>query len=89
VELYRQGRGHIDLVILDLAMPRVSGREALQKLLHLDPGVRVLFASGYAAEQVAPEEQRQVLGFVAKPYRPEELIRLVRHALEGTGSRRD
>src|SRR5439155_15899441 len=59
VEIYRRERGQIDLVILDLTMPGLSGRDAYQQLLQIDPEVRVLFASGYAADEVAqlPKER--------------------------------
>src|SRR5581483_800770 len=80
VETYRRERS--DLVVLDLTMPRLSGREALRHLREIDPEVRVLFASGYTAEHLRDEEQRQVLGFVKKPYRPEDLAYAVRTALD-------
>src|SRR5262245_24280513 len=69
VKVYEQRRGRIDLVLLDLTMPRMSGREAFARLLEVDPGVRVLFASGYSAEQVNAAGHPRALGFVAKPYR--------------------
>jgi PAS domain S-box-containing protein len=80
VETYRRERS--DLVVLDLTMPRLSGREALRQLRAIDPGVRVLFASGYTAEHLRPEDHEQTLGFVKKPYRPEDLAYAVRAALD-------
>ncbi len=80
VETYRRERS--DLVVLDLTMPRLSGREALRHLRAIDPEVRVLFASGYTAEHLPAEEQGQALGFVKKPYRPEDLAYAVRAALD-------
>ena len=65
VETYRRERS--DLLVLDLTMPRLSGREALRQLRAIDPGVRVLFASGYTAEHLPAAEQGQALGFVQKP----------------------
>jgi DNA-binding response OmpR family regulator len=41
----------VDLLILDLTTPPLSGLDTLHKLRETDPSVRVLFASGYAAEQ--------------------------------------
>jgi CheY-like chemotaxis protein len=80
VETYRRQRS--DLVVLDLTMPRLSGREALRQLRAIDPNVRVLFASGYTAEHLHAEEQALALGFVKKPYRPEDLAYAVRTALD-------
>jgi PAS domain S-box-containing protein len=82
VEVYRDQHARIDLVILDLTMPRLSGRDAFRRLLEVNPAVRVLFASGYSAEQLTDADQRKALGFVNKPYRPEELARVVRTVLD-------
>jgi PAS domain S-box-containing protein len=78
LDVYRRRKGEIDLVILDLTMPRLSGRDTLRQLLEMDPRVRMLFSSGYSAEQVTGPERDGVLGFVNKPYRPQELARQVR-----------
>jgi PAS domain S-box-containing protein len=82
VELYRRERGHIDLVVLDLTMPRLSGQDTLRQLVQIDAGVRVLFASGYSAEHIAGPSGDHVLGFVGKPYCPQELALAVRTALD-------
>jgi two-component system, cell cycle sensor histidine kinase and response regulator CckA len=82
VEQYRRRMGQIDLVILDLTMPRLSGRDTLRQLLQMDPRVRVLFSSGYSAEQIAAPDREGVLGFVNKPYRPQELAQSVRAVLD-------
>jgi CheY-like chemotaxis protein len=82
LEIYQRERHRIDLVILDLTMPRISGREAFRRLRELDPEVRVLFASGFAGEQILPSEREHVLGFVSKPFRPADLVQAVRAALE-------
>jgi CheY-like chemotaxis protein len=82
LQVYRQHAEPIDLVILDLVMPRLSGHDTLRQLQQLDPRVRVLFSSGYSAEQVTETIQDGVLGFVHKPYRPQELAQKVRGILD-------
>jgi two-component system cell cycle sensor histidine kinase/response regulator CckA len=82
LEVYQQHLGTIDLVILDLTMPRLSGRDALRRLLQIDPGVRVVYSSGYSAEQFAEDGRQGVLGFVNKPYRPQDLAAAVRRVLD-------
>jgi PAS domain S-box-containing protein len=82
LEVYRRERGRIRLIILDLTMPRLSGRDTLRRLRQLDPNAPVVFVSGYAAEQVLQGERDQILGFVSKPYRPEDLVHEVRAALD-------
>jgi FixJ family two-component response regulator len=69
-------------VVLNLEMPRLSGRAALEQLLQLDPGVRVVIASGLGGEQLPAVGNVEGLAFVAKPYREEDLLAAVRAALD-------
>jgi two-component system cell cycle sensor histidine kinase/response regulator CckA len=80
VEMFQRER--VDLVVLDLTMPRLSGRDALKQFLQIDPAACILFASGYNPEHLSPAEHEQVYGFVSKPYRPEDLAAAVRAALD-------
>lgn len=82
LEIYRQDRGRIDLVIMDMLMPGMGGAETFQELKGIDPGVRVLLSSGYAMD----EEVQQVMaagarGFIQKPYRIAKLSHKVAEAL--------
>ncbi|OAI55144.1 hypothetical protein AYO44_00060 [Planctomycetaceae bacterium SCGC AG-212-F19] len=88
LELYDRRKGEIDLIILDLTMPRLSGQDTLRQLLQHNPHVRVLFSSGYSAEQLTGPDRNGVLGFVNKPYRPQELAQCVRAALDQVGKGR-
>jgi signal transduction histidine kinase/CheY-like chemotaxis protein len=81
VEIYRDRPGEIDLVILDLRMPRLSGREALRQIRLVDPLARILFSSGFSVETITETEADGVLGFVSKPYRAQDLARAVERAL--------
>jgi CheY-like chemotaxis protein len=81
VELFRREHTGIDLVILDLMMPRVSGRDAFQAMTAITPDVRVLFSSGYSTDDLS--DVTGSLGMLAKPYRPNELLAAVRRALAG------
>jgi two-component system cell cycle sensor histidine kinase/response regulator CckA len=82
VEVYREHAAGIDLVILDLMMPRMSGRDAFRRLLAINPAARVLFSSGYSGEHLTEDDRDRAAGFVNKPYRPEELAGTVRAALD-------
>jgi CheY-like chemotaxis protein len=79
LETYSEMQREIGLVVLDLTMPRLSGRDTLKRLREIDPTVRVLLSSGYSVDQV--QDTAWAVGFVSKPYRPEELARAVRNAL--------
>ena len=75
---------NVDLVILDSVMPRLSGRETLRELVQLKPDIRVLFSSGFSTEPLSPTEYPQVLGFLPKPYRMEQLLQKVHEILRAT-----
>ncbi|MGN0878474.1 MAG: response regulator [Oligosphaeraceae bacterium] len=84
VETYRGNPGGIDLVIMDMVMPEMNGREAFERLKACDPGVRVLLSSGYVSEEDAHYVMEAgALGFLRKPYRLRELAREVRRILDG------
>jgi PAS domain S-box-containing protein len=79
LDLFRVGRADIDLVILDLVMPRLSGRDASKAMAEIDPAVRILISSGYSADDVS--DIPAAMGLLSKPYRPSELLAAVRGAL--------
>jgi len=82
VDVYRRDRAAIAVVVLDMTMPRLSGRDAFLQLRQIDPAVNVIFTSGYAAESLDADEVAGACGFIRKPYRPAELARAVRDALD-------
>src|SRR5262249_18712846 len=82
VDLFRKHRGEIAVVVLDLTMPLMTGQEALRELKKIDPRVRALYASGYSADSLAAMDPGDVLGFLQKPYRPDELVAAVRSAID-------
>jgi PAS domain S-box-containing protein len=79
VEVFDRERANVDLVIMDVTMPRMSGRDAYRELVRLDPEARVLFSTGYSAEELA--ELDGAVGLLNKPYRPDELLAAVAEAL--------
>ncbi len=79
LEIYRTRKDEISLVILDLLMPEMSGRDCLMELLKIDPSVKVLIASGYAPEdELHKEISPLVKGFLHKPFEIAELLTSVR-----------
>ena len=75
--------GRVDLVVLDATMPTMNGRQAFDAIRRLDPTARVLFASGYPASQSLPEEPDPHVGFLNKPYTPNQLALAIRQMLDG------
>ncbi len=82
LEIYQEQDSPIDLVLLDLNMPGMGGHKCLQKLLRLDPQIKVVIASGYAANGQGKDTLASgAKGFIGKPYQLKELATMVREVL--------
>jgi two-component system, cell cycle sensor histidine kinase and response regulator CckA len=83
LEIYQRKKDRIHLVILDLIMPNMGGKDCLKRILDINPEARVLIASGYANDTSTKEcVDLGAKGFVAKPFRFKELLKQVRSALD-------
>ena len=82
-EISRSHAGSIDLLVTDVVMPEMSGKDVADRLLREREGMRVLFMSGYTYDMIA---QRGVLhagsSLLEKPFTPEQLTRKVREVLD-------
>ena len=82
VDVYRKHQSEIDLVILDIIMPDLSGGEVFDRLLDMNPEVRVLLSSGYSIEDQAAEIlDRGCDGFIQKPFQLDQLHRNIREIM--------
>ncbi|MCI0398028.1 MAG: PAS domain S-box protein [Chloroflexi bacterium] len=78
IHLYQEQAADIDLVLLDLSMPGLSGEETFRELQRLNPQVQVILSSGYSAAEVNRAFQgRGIAGFIQKPYDWETLASAV------------
>jgi signal transduction histidine kinase len=85
VDQYRAHAREIDLLVLDVIMPRMSGSDAHDRILAQDPGARALFISGYTADALGTKGlSTTTTRFLSKPMSPLELLRKVRAVLDGT-----
>ena len=83
IQIYQKNRKKIALVILDMIMPGLSGKETFLKLKELNPKIKVLLSSGYSTNEGVGEILKEgVGGFIQKPYRDEDLIGKVREVLD-------
>ncbi len=74
------GRSHIRIVVSDLVMPVMGGRELIEWMSHNHADVPIVLVSGYAEDSHGL--QGRVAGILAKPYSPAELTKAVRDALQ-------
>ncbi len=86
LRLIHEYPGKIDLVVTDIVMPLMGGRELADNIRKTDPNIRVLFTSGYTDDAIV--SQRLVdpgFAFLQKPFTPADLTRKVREVLDGAG----
>jgi len=85
VDVYGQDPDGIDLVIVDLMMPKVDGVETIQRLRELKAGVRTLVVTGYVHQKDLPERLAgEPCPFLRKPFSRVELSRRVRQVLDSS-----
>jgi len=83
LNIYGKQRSEISLVILDLIMPEMGGKQCLGELLKIDSQVKVLIASGYsAAGETKKAIESGARGFVGKPYDMRHMLNAVREVLD-------
>jgi DNA-binding NarL/FixJ family response regulator len=83
LKVYRERGQNLDLVIMDLGMPGMGGQKAFEQIIELNPRVKVIIASGYAADDTMHEILRStVAGYIPKPFRKDELLAKVREVLD-------
>lgn len=86
LEVVELARGHVDVVLIDVVMPEVSGVDLARMLQEASPGVGIVFMSAYPAEVLAREGLRDLrVFFLAKPFTREDLLQAVAGAREHRG----
>lgn len=83
LKIFEANRGGIDLVILDMIMPGLSGGETFDALRRIDPQVKVILSSGYIVSDKAKKiMDKGCQAFIQKPFRLEDLSLKVREVLD-------
>ena len=83
LRIVEEGGRPIDLVVTDLVMPEMGGRELVERLRTHRPGLKVLFMSGYTEKAITTEGVMPPrTGFVEKPFTMEQLLRRLRELLD-------
>jgi two-component system cell cycle sensor histidine kinase/response regulator CckA len=85
IQVAREHAGNIDLLITDVVMPEMNGRDLAKNFLSLYPQAKRLFMSGYTADVIAHQGVlEEGVCFIQKPFSAKELAGMVRKVLEGT-----
>ena len=86
VTIYEENPGMVDLVLLDMIMPKAGGHETFLKLKAIDPHVKVLLSSGFVNEKAVEDLLAQgACGFLPKPHRLPVVAKAIRDVLDGKG----
>jgi CheY-like chemotaxis protein len=83
IETYRTRQGSIDLVLLDVNMPLMGGKETFEQLRTINPELRVIILTGYGQhvmEQTGLADEAD--SFLQKPFQVEDLAMKVRQVLD-------
>jgi CheY-like chemotaxis protein len=81
IELLRRTPRQVGLILLDLSMPGMSARDAIQEIHRCWPGTRIVLSSGYGEDEVLGRLRgTRLSGFVQKPYTPTQLAGKIKAA---------
>jgi signal transduction histidine kinase/ActR/RegA family two-component response regulator len=83
VEKFRSHSNHIQLLLLDIIMPRKNGKETFEEIRSAAPDIKALFMSGYTADIISRKGiDTEGLEFIAKPLYPHAILGKVREVLD-------
>jgi CheY-like chemotaxis protein/two-component sensor histidine kinase len=84
VTRFTENSAAIDLILSDLIMPKMNGKEAVDEIRKIRPEIKVIFSSGYAPETIQDKVSlTDGVNVISKPVSPRELLRKVRSVLDG------
>ena len=83
MSIFQEQSGIVDLVLLDMLMPVMSGKDCFIALKKFDPEIRVVLSSGFTREDDLLEMKKLGLkGFLRKPYQVADLCQAIHEALK-------
>lgn len=83
IEIYKNQKNGIDLVISDIGMPKMGGEETFKQLKLLNKDVKLIFVSGFLEiEKKIELENLGICGFVQKPFQAHQLLNLIQQILK-------
>jgi two-component system, cell cycle sensor histidine kinase and response regulator CckA len=85
LEIYQREKDRIALILLDLIMPEMDGKQCLGEILRVNPNAKVVLASGYSEAGPAISATAGAKGYIQKPYDMRQLLTTVRDILDRDG----
>mgnify|MGYP001576690712 CR=1 FL=1 len=83
IEKFRENKDSIDLLLLDVIMPKINGKGVYEEAKKIKPDVKALFSSGYPADFIHKKGiLEEGLNFISKPASPHELLKRIREAID-------
>ena len=83
IQKFIDNRDKIQLVMLDMIMPKKSGKEVYDKIKQIRPDIKTLFSSGYTADRIDKDSMRKGgFDFIMKPVSPKDLLKKIRELLD-------
>jgi DNA-binding NtrC family response regulator len=84
VQIYEENPEEVDLVLLDMIMPKQGGHQTFYKIKAIDPDAKILLSSGYVSEEEVNDLLQQgACGFLPKPHRLADMAKEIRRILDG------
>jgi len=89
LEVLQKHQASINLVLLDMTMPRMGGEEFYKQMRMFSPNLNVIISSGYAEQEIRGRFDKSArIDFVQKPYHPEKLIEKVKALLSNNDAQK-
>lgn len=83
IEIYKEKKDEINLIILDLVLPTISGQETMKQIFEINPNAKIIISSGYKeSSKKFKEEKDKVIDLIEKPFKAAVLLSKVRNALD-------
>jgi len=82
MDIYRRIFNDVALVISDIAMPGIDGRELIRQIKGINPDIKILAVSGYSRYVAGNDEIKEIAGFIQKPFDHYQLRRKIDRLME-------
>lgn len=83
LDLFETRKDHIDIIVTDLIMPELNGKEFINKVKQISPDIKVIYVSGYTDNHIVHDGMLEPgVNFIQKPYTIETMSRMIREILD-------